>query len=257
MISRASNSKPKPYTQEQWLLAGFVLFLCLQGALWFYLKPFRPNMAIVPPLPAERTVKAFASSDSQLYFRLLAMRLQNAGDTFGRNTPLKNYDYPLLHRWFFLLDTLDVKSGFVPAVAGYYFGQTQHVEDVRYVIDYLDKHYDTDPQKNWWWLNHAIYLSNYRLHDKQLALRLAYKLGTTPAEVPMWARQMPAFIHEQLGEKEQAFMIIENILKTSKDIPDAELNYMQYFIQDRLGFLDKDLKARTDALKKKAPANAH
>lgn len=256
MISRVSNSNPPASRQEHWLLTGFLVFLVLQGALWFELRHIRPNMAIVPELPAERTVKAFASSDSQLYFRLLAFRIQNAGDTFGRNTPLKDYDYKLLHRWFFLLDTLDVQSGFVPAVAGYYYGQTQHTEDVRYVVDYLDKHYDTNPQKNWWWLHHAIYLANYRLGDKQLALRLAYKLGTTPAEVPFWAREMPAFIHEQLGEKEEAFRVIEDILKSAKDIPPGELNYMQYFIQDRLGFLDEDLKRRTEEAKKnKAPAH--
>lgn len=240
MILRAASFRKVSEfrVQSSGLLVFFSLLLVLQIALWFQLRPLRPNLAVVPPLPTERMVKALSFGDTQLYFRLVAFRLQNAGDTFGRNTPLKNYNYADLERWFLLLDNLDARSQFVPSLAGYYFSQSQEAKrDVPYIIRYLEQHYDRDPQAKWWWLNHAIYLANYRLKDKDLALRLAYKLGTSPANVPLWARQMPAFIHEQRGEKEQAYAIIQNILKTQHDLSDDELRFMNIFLKDRLKML--------------------
>ena len=192
-------------------------------------------MAVVPTLPTAHMIAAFSFGDSQLLFRAFAFRLQNAGDTFGRNTPLRDYNYAMLEQWFLLLDRLDARSSFAPSIAAYYFSQSQEPKrDLPYIIRYLDAAYDRDPAKRWWWLSQAVYLANHRLGDKQLALRLAYKLGTTPADVPLWARQMPAFIHEQMGEKEQALVIIQNILKDQKNIPDGELRFMEYFIRDRL-----------------------
>jgi hypothetical protein len=126
-------------------------------------------------------------------------------------------------------------SNITPSMAGYLFGQSQEpLRDVPYIVRYLESHYDRDPKTKWWWLSQAIYLANHKLNDKDLALRLAYKLGTTEADVPLWARQMPAFILEQRGEREEALLIIQNILKTYKDIPEGELRFMNIFIKDRL-----------------------
>jgi len=194
------------------ILAGFLVFLALNMALWFHLRPMRPNLGIVPSLPTQNMVKLLSFGDPELYFRMAAFRLQNAGDTFGRATPYRDYDYVLLEKWFLLLDDLDAVSDATPSMAGYLFSQSQEPKrDVPHIISYLEQHYDRNPTKKWWWMSHSVYLANARLHDKQLALRLAYKLGTTDAEIPLWARQMPAFIHEQLGEKEQALAIIRNI----------------------------------------------
>ena len=229
MILRAANSKHA-------MLAGFLLCVALNVGLWFHLRPLRPNLGIVPGLPSPHMVQLFSFGDPELYFRLASFRLQNAGDTFGRYTPYRDYDYALLEKWFLLLDSLDDVSDITPSMAGYLFSLSQEPKrDVPYIIRYLEQHYDRHPDKKWWWMSHAIYLANTRLKDKQLALRLAYKLGTTTAEVPLWVRQMPAFIYEQLGEKQHALMIIQNILNTQKNISDDELRFMNVFIKDRLG----------------------
>ena len=236
MILRAANSK-------QVMLATFLVFVALNVALWFHLRPLRPNLGVVPSLPSPHMVQLFSFGDQELYFRLASFRLQNAGDTFGRYTPYRDYDYALLEKWFLLLDSLDDISDITPSMAGYLFSQSQEAKrDVPHIVRYLEQHYDRHPEKKWWWLSHAIYLSKQRLKDKQLALRLAYKLGTTPAEVPLWARQMPAFIYEELGEKQHALTIIQHILETQKNIPDNELRFMNIFIKDRLGKLKDEEK---------------
>lgn len=196
-------------------------------------------MTILPPVPNKQAVKALSFGDEQFYFRHLAYQLQNAGDSFGRSTPLKDYDYTTLKEWFFLLDSLDSTSHFIPALASYYYGQTQKTEDVRLVIDYLEQHARNDLTHKWWWLYQAIYLANHRLKDSQLALALAYQLADVTTDIPMWARQMPALLHEQLGEKEEALRFISNIADSYKDMDEKDLLYIQYFIKDRLGFLQE------------------
>jgi len=225
--------QPHFFRTDLWLY----VFLIIQIGLWTVTRQHKPDLAIVPPVPSPMMVKAFALGDDEFYFRVLALRLQNAGDTFGRFTALKEYDYRELYRWFTLLDTLDQKSNFVPALAGYYFSQTQNTPDVIYVVKYLDKHASRDLYHKWWWMSQAVYLANHKLKDKKLALELAYKLASTPRDdIPLWAKQMPAFIHEQMGEEQQALIIIEDILRRAdhEQLDPGEINFMKYFIQDRL-----------------------
>lgn len=217
------------------------VFLALQIALWTQTKGYKPNLAIVPDVPNELSVKAISLGDEQFYFRTLAFQLQNAGDTFGRFTALRDYDYNKLYHWFTLLDTLDSRSHFVPSLASYYYSQTQNTPDVKYVVQYLEENAEKDLYNKWWWMGQAVYLANNKLKDKEWALKLAYKLASTPRnDIPLWTKQMPAFIHEQRGEEEQALNIIEGILNNVDNIDQGELNFMTYFVKDRLNKLVED-----------------
>lgn len=212
-----------------------IVFLIAQIILWTFTKEYKPDFTIVPDVPSEISVKALSFGDEEFYFRALAFDLQNAGDTFGRFTALREYNYVKLYNWFKLLDILDNKSNFVPALASYYFSQTQNTPDVIYVIKYLDEHSSPDLYNNWWWMGQAVYLANSKLKDKKLALELAKKLASTPRDdIPMWAKQMPAFIYEQMGEEEMALRVISDILNNVENINQGEINFMDYFVKERL-----------------------
>ena len=193
-------------------------------------------MIIVPDVPNERAINILALGDRQFYFRHLAFIIQNAGDSWGRFTALKDYNYPQLLEWFLLLDSLDSQSNFIPSLASYYYAQTQTKSDTIYIVEYLRQHANRNLRTKWWWLVQATYIANHILKDKQLALEIAYELTLVPRDVkmPLWARQMPAFIHEQLGEKDASKEIIINILENFDNLSDGELNFMEYFIRDRL-----------------------
>jgi hypothetical protein len=219
-----------------------IISLIIQIIFWYNTRSIKPEMHIVPDLPGERAIKANSLGDEQSYFRILAFEIQNAGDTFGRFTALKNYDYDKLSKWFYLLDSLDDKSNFVPSIASYYYSQTQNTEDVIYIVKYLDYHASKDLEKKWWWMSQAVYLANHKLKNTELALRLAYKLASTPGKIPMWAREMPAFIHEKRGEKEEAFLIIKDIVDNYKNLSREDLNFMSYFIDERIKKMKEDMK---------------
>lgn len=210
------------------------LVLCaLQGSFWYHTHHIVPDMSIVPDVPGEETVKALSLGDEQFFFRLLALRIQNSGDTFGRFTALYKYDFNKLYHWFRLLDSLDDRSNYIPSMATYYFSQTQNKPDVKYIVDYLIEHAAHRPEEKWWWLVQAVYLANHKLEDSDLALKIARYLEGD-YDIPLWARQMPAFVHEQRGELESAWVIIQNLLADEDSLTEQELRFMRVFVKDRL-----------------------
>ncbi len=218
------------------ILAVLVL---MQLAYWYKTKDIVPEMGIVPDVPGRQALHALTFGDDQFYFRILAFNIQNAGDTFGRSTSLRYYDFNKLYMWFNLLDELDPKSNMIPAMATYYFSQTQNTADVRYVVDYLYTHSIRDVGAKWWWLVQSIYLAMHKLNDNDLALKVSKPL--VDKSVPVWAQQMAAVVREKRGEMQDAYNIMQTIKEhaEARDIKDMDLKYMTYFIKERLHRLEK------------------
>jgi hypothetical protein len=218
-----------------WPAAVIALLIC-QVVFWSQTRHIKPELEIVPAVPTKAALDAMSFGDNAFYFRVLALKLQNTGDSYGRFTPLKEYDYPKLALWFGLLDGLDRRSNMVPFMASHYFSQTQNTPDVRYMVDYLYTHALPDIEHKWWWLLQAMYLSMHRLNDMDLALKVATPLVND--KVPVWAQQMAAVVHEKRGEMDDALRIMETIQRHSRDIPEADLRYMEYFVRERLHKLE-------------------
>lgn len=236
-----------PAKKKSRRIDGYLLcFLALTAAqvvAWKGFSHIRPDFIIVPEPPAGRSVKAYALGDDAFYFRRLVFALQNAGDTFGRFTALREYDYGKLQQWFFLADALDAKSNAVPLIAGYYYSQTQNVPDTRYVVDYLVRHADRDPAHKWWWYAQASHLANHRLEDKKLASDIALKITAIPMEgdganIPLWARQLPAFIYEKMGAFEESLQIMEQVQRdlenNNRELTEGEANFLRHFFIHRI-----------------------
>jgi hypothetical protein len=198
----------------------------------------KPVLEIVPTPPSELTLQALAFGDPTFFFRVMAVNVQNMGDTGGRSTNIDKYDYTKLTRWFYLMDLLDFRSNHMPTLGAYIFGQSQKKENIRLIAKYLEEHSSRDPGLKWWWLGQAMYLANHELEDKQWALQIAYKLAKAPGNLPMWARQYPAFILNDVGKKEEAFHIIQGILQNQSHISQQEMNFMDYFLKEQLKLLD-------------------
>lgn len=213
----------------------FLGMFIAQIVFWSQSRTITPNMSIVPDVPGREVVKALSLGDEQFYFRVLALYIQNAGDTYGRFTPLKDYDYNKLSKWFTLLDALDNRSDYIPTLATYYYSQTQNTPDVRYIVDYLSAHTAGRVEKKWWWLIQAMYLANHKLQDKDLALQVGKPLMDTKG-IPLWARHFPAFIYEQKGEMEQALYVMEHVISEyeNEKLSREDFNFMKYFIEERL-----------------------
>ena len=229
-------------------IACLALMLMLQGLFWWQTRGRLPELAIVPDVPGKTALKAMAFGDEEALFRLHALGLQNAGDTFGRFTALYKYDFNKLYHWFMALDALNPTSNYLPAMAGYYFSITQYPPDVRYIVDYLEAHAEGRVEEKWWWLVQALYLTTHKLKDDARALEIAKKLEGE-RNIPIWAQQMPAFVYEKRGEFDAAAEIIQHILDSEGTLPQSELNFMRYFVEERIKRLDS-VKAEFDATRR-------
>lgn len=217
----------------------FVLFFALQVFFWHKTESIKPALEIVPPAPSKYLVSAASLGDNEFLFRAMATRLQNSGDVFAGFVALKKYDYSRIYQWLKALDQLNSQSNFAPALAAYIYSQTQNHLDTKYIVDYLDEHASQNIDQKWWWLFQAIYIARNNLGDIHRALELAQKLSQNNAQnAPFWTKQMPAFIYEEMGDGCMAFNVIQKIIHESesgvRQVQPDELNFMRYFIKERL-----------------------
>lgn len=205
--------------------------LLLHAALALHHRERRAEWSGVPPPPSLPTAPALALGDPQLFYRAAAFALQNMGDEGARVTPLADYDYARLGAWLDLLDRIDPRARYAPTLAAYYFGQTPDPGGVRRIVAYLSRVGARDPARNWRWLTHAAYLARYRLHDLPLALEVARHLaGLTAGKVPLWVRQMPAFVLAEVGDREAARDLMATILATDANLSPEEAALIEQFI---------------------------
>ncbi len=225
-------------TSSRPLILVLIALLAAQGAFWWHMREARPPMEIIEAAPGRAAVHALSLGDDEVFFRFLGLEVQTAGDLFGRFTALFKYDYARLAKWFELLDSLNGRSDLIPTLASYYYSQTQYVPDTRYIVEYLHEHARRDLKNKWWWQLQAMYLADHKLKDRTLTLQIAHELEGRH-DLPVWVQEMPALVYEQRGEMESALRIMEDIKANVKDIPQSELKYMQYFVKERLGALEK------------------
>lgn len=120
----------------------------------------------------------------------------------------------------------------MPFLAAYYFSGTQNPEQLYPVVDYLrvvGKYPEAD---KWRWLGQAVILAKHKLKNQPLALELAQELAATYRPgMPAWPKQMPAIVASDMGDKELAYSLMVEILKSSADtMHPNEVNFMVDYI---------------------------
>ncbi|MCB1531503.1 MAG: hypothetical protein KDJ35_01405 [Alphaproteobacteria bacterium] len=232
-------------TKFGYLELCFTAALALNVLVWFYARDISARWLNVPPVPSSVSASGAALGDQQFAYRSIGIMLQNLGDTGGRSTPLKNYDYKRLSGWFNLMDTLDPQARFAPFLAAFYFGVVEAPEKLPPLVDYLAMVGQRSGVENWRWLAHAIFIVRWQMHDLDKALALSYKLAAlNEPDLPLWARQMPVFVLNAKGDKAEAKSMMLQILQTSADTMNPnELNFTKDYICSRL--LDAQQAAQT------------
>lgn len=223
----------------------FIVAFLLQILFWQNsTKNYKPEIDIVPPPPNEYLRSALSLGDEEFLFRILGTRLQNSGDVFAGFVSLKEYNYERIYGWMKALDDLNYESNFIPSLASYYYSQTPRVQDSLFMINYLDEHASRDITKKWWWMFQAIYVAKKSLQDNEIAYKLALKLSKNEAEdAPFWTKQLPAFILKEKGDDCLSFKILTDLTKDieigKQKASVDEINYMRYYINERLKSLKK------------------
>ncbi|MBI1301032.1 MAG: hypothetical protein GC137_05145 [Alphaproteobacteria bacterium] len=212
------------------------LALVINIAFWFSIRGVQAKWTNVPPPPDKKYAASYGLGDKAFAHRLNGIMIQNFGDSGGRSTALKDYNYENLAQWFFLQHYLDPASDYIPYVAAYLFGSLQEPEKYRPVISYLETVGTQPGDDKWRWLAQATFMARYTIGDLDLALKLAEKLASLPNDdLPGWVHNMPGFIMAAQGEKEAAYALLLEILKSSADkMHPNEVNSTKIYICTRI-----------------------
>lgn len=217
------------------LYALLAVLIGLQVAFWGQTHSVRLPVAGVDPAPSDAVARVIGLGDPQFYYRAGGLWLQNMGDEGGDVTPLRQLDYDRLGQWFGLLHAMDTRAEFVPVLAGYYYALSPDPEQVRKVAMFLRQVALIEPQRQWRWLAQAVYLARHRVKDMTWALALAQELAALPVQdLPIWTRQMSAFILADVGDREAARDILEALMASDPNLDPAELNFMRHYIEMNL-----------------------
>jgi hypothetical protein len=70
-------------------------------------------------------------------------------------------------------------------------------------------------------------------------LKLSYELSKNNSpQAPLWTKEMPAFISEEMGDGCAAFLVIKQLIDETESgkrrIRPDEMDFMRYFINERL-----------------------
>ena len=225
-----------PVARQYILYAFFALVIALQVLAWLQVRTDQARWLNVPQVPGENGAVAFALGDRQFAYRTMGVMLQNLGDTGGRTTAFRDYDYNRLTEWFKLADKMDPHARFVPTLAAFYFSATDNPAQLAPLAEYLHHAGNSPEGQRWRWLAQAVYLAHYKLKDFDKAYLWAQELASIPRDdMPMWTKQMPAFVRNGQGDKQAAYDIMIEIMRSGQhSLPREEMNAMQYYICKRI-----------------------
>jgi len=226
---------------RQLRITGIVLLMALSLNIffWLYGRSFQAQWMNVPPVPKASFQEASALGDAQLAYRANAIMIQNLGDSGGRSHSFAQYNYERLTQWLFLMDRLDPRSNFIPYLAAYYFGAVSDTQKLEPLTLYL-AHAGERPQgEKWRWLAHAAYLARFEMQDLDLALHYAQRLSALEArydmDLPQWASQMHIFIQNTMGNKQEAYgLMLEILREQASTMHPNEVNFMREYICTRI-----------------------
>ncbi len=229
---RAQTQRPGQHTL--WL--ALCVLIALNVSIWASVRDVQSRWLNVPPAPSHRAMSAAGLGDRQLAYRIASVTLQNLGNVGGRAERLQSYDYNNLKNWMLMTWQLDPISNYVPYLAAFYFGAVDDKEKLKRIVDYLELAGSGTEGQKWRWMAQAAYIARYKLNDMDRAYDLATKLAASPEkDLPDWARQMPAVILNVKGDREAAYALMLNVMKSgAATMPAQEMNFMRHYICDKI-----------------------
>jgi hypothetical protein len=190
----------------------------------------------LPVAPSIGVLRLASFGDPVALAKGLMLYLQAFDYQSASKVPYRDLDYDRLEAWLARVLELDPLAQYPLMAASRLYAEVPDESKQRSMLEFIYRQFLLDPNRRWPWLAHATALAKHRLHDLPLALRYARAIQqhAVAANVPLWARQMEAFILEDMDELETARLIIGGYIQ-SGDVKDpGELR----FLEERLKALE-------------------
>jgi len=218
-----------------------VAFLALALAAQIALKIVAPRPGAraedLPPAPGIGTLRLASFGDPVALAKGLMLYLQAFDYQSGSRIPYRDLDYDRLEAWLARILELDPQGQYPLLAASRLYAEVPVEAKQRSMLEFVYRQFLLDPNRRWPWLAHVAVIAKHRLHDLPLALRYARAIqdSATAADVPLWAKQMQAFILEDMNELEAARLVIGGYIQSGQVKEPGELR----FLDERLKELEK------------------
>lgn len=215
-----------PGRTPRWLLAllGGALIAQLLTATWRPLQ-YR-HAAELAPAPPARVLRGLALGEPELLSTAVVLHLQAFDDQPGISIPFRELDYDRTSAWLDRALALDPHNDYALLLAAQVYAQVPDPGRQRVMLDFVHRAFLADPNRRWRWLAHAAIIARHRLHDDVLSLQYAREIAMHARAAPGWARQMHIFLLEDLGEREQARILLGGLLASGAVSDPAEIRFL-------------------------------
>jgi hypothetical protein len=220
--------------------------------VWGALQPSPKATAEDLPQPPSPGVARLLSLGEPVAAAKLAMLYLQAFDyQAGSRVPYRDLDYEALIGWLDVILGLDPAGQYPLMAAARTYAEVPDPVRSRKMLEFVYREYFADPNRRWPWLAHAAVVAKHELKDLPLALRFAEALekNTTTPNAPLWVRQMVPFILADMGELEQARILIGGLIASGqvRDARDAEM------LKRRLKMIEERLANQPSTSSRKGP----
>jgi hypothetical protein len=183
----------------------------------------------LPSPPATNVLRLASFGEPIALAKILMLYLQAADYRAGDPVPYRNLDYARVEAWLDRILELDPAGQYPLLAASRIYAEVPDPVKQRRMLEFVHSRFLADPDRRWPWLAHATILAKHRLHDLPLALRYAETLerNVRPDTVPPWARQMRAFILEDMDELEAARAVIGGYIESGRLEDAGEMRFLE------------------------------
>jgi hypothetical protein len=234
---------------------GVLLLLALGLAAQIGLKASEPRPRAraedLPAPPSIGVLRLASFGDPVALAKGLMLYLQAFDYQSGSKVPYRDLDYDRLESWLARILELDPQSQYPLLAASRLYAEVPVEAKQRSMLEFIYREFLLDPNRRWPWLAHATAIAKHRLHDLPLARRYAHAIQryAVADSVPLWARQMEAFIVEDMDELETARLIIGGYVQSGSVKDPAELKFLEEHL--------KQLEARVRQERPKSPKSVN
>lgn len=208
---------------QLWLI--LILALTAQG-VWKNHEPPPEALASDLPYPPEpEWVRVWDTGEHALASQWLTLKLFSYDEQPGVSLPFKALDYRRVRAWLSAALDLDPNNRNPLLAAAQVYSQVPDPQRQRIMLDFVHRQFLVDPQSRWPYLAHAALIARHRLGDMKLALSYARDLSTVTT-APGWARQMSILLLNDMGEKEQARILLGGLLESGSIKDEKEIAFL-------------------------------
>jgi hypothetical protein len=206
-----------------------LLILSLGGQITWHYQLSSPNIKIqkLTSPPQTGLLHIFSFGDTVVSARILMLWLQAFDIQTGNFLPYQQLDYDKLQQWLEQILLLDPNSQYPLLAASHLYSNVPESKKQHLMLEFVYQQFFVNPSTRWPWLAHVTVIAKHRLKNLPLALKYAKAISAhaTP-NMPRWAKEMQIFILEDMGELEQARLVVGGMLASGQLTDLKEIEFL-------------------------------